>query len=186
MMLPAASASTSKKAANHGRRNWLARSILSIYGANIQRASAHFAKIFCVRQRSINQKTALRGVDPSHTGWSRNYILLLTSRAVSEVASPARSMSFPIPLTVLHPATEPITPTNINIATIALNMRFPIQIFWNRAALPCSATLLAALKTQGQVDFRASIRAQHGLPSRAPRTLSKSDRVSASRVSGAC
>jgi len=57
----------------------------------------------------------------------KNYIFRPTSRAVSEVASPARSRSFPMPSNVLQPAIEPKTPTSSNIARIDLNMMFPIR-----------------------------------------------------------
>ncbi len=45
-----------------------------------------------------------------------NYMRLFTSRAVSCVASPPRSMSFPRPSIVLQPAIVPNMPNSISVA----------------------------------------------------------------------
>ena len=52
------------------------------------------------------------------------YILFFTSRAVSEVASPARSMSRPMPSIVLQAVSEPRMPANTRIERIRFNMMF--------------------------------------------------------------
>jgi hypothetical protein len=68
-----------------------------------------------------------------------NYIFRPTSRAVSEVASPARSRSFPMPSNVLQPAIEPNTPISINTAKIDFNMMFPIQVSFEPERTACAA-----------------------------------------------